>query len=135
MASSKHATYPCFTSLMLLGLTLSVGAAQAVTTSEVGQAASAAIGKKVEIKPAGATGAVKVPATAGGIAAKGGGNEYPSGTSPIPPKPKKEGLEAVSGVAIKGGGTEYPSGTSPIPPKPKKDALEAAGALKAKAAP
>lgn len=112
-------------------LALGAGAVQAATdVAPVAQAASAAVATKV----APATGAIKrvEPVAAGGLTTKGD-KEYPTGTLPIPPKPKKEGV-AVQ-LSGQGGGNQYPTGTLPIPPKPKKDALEAAGALKAKAAP
>lgn len=71
---------------------------------------------------------------AGGIKSTGD-SSIPAGSLPIPPKPKKEGLEAANvRAAGKGGDSSIPAGSLPIPPKPKKEGLEAAGAIKAKAA-
>ncbi len=51
------------------------------------------------VKPPVATG--KVTAQTGAVIAKPGDNQYPSGAPVIPPKPKKEGLEAAGAVKAK----------------------------------
>lgn len=87
--------------LVFVSLMLVVGAAQAETKPEVTQAASAVV-LKATPKVA-TTGKVvpKVTTTTGTIAGKGGENQYPTGTIPVPPKPKKEGLEAAGAVKAK----------------------------------
>lgn len=74
-----------------LGVT-HVGAAEVVSP-----AASATVSRTI-VKPTVGKVVVKTPATVGGVTAVGGENQYPTGSIPIPPKPKKEGLE---GAAIK----------------------------------
>lgn len=87
--------------LASVSLLLVAGAAQAADTKvEVAQAASAAA---VKVAPKVAPGKVvpKVTTATGSIAGKGGENQYPSGTIPLPPKPKKEGLDAAAATKIK----------------------------------
>lgn len=43
----------------------------------------------------------KVAGQAGAVIAKPGDNQYPSGSPIIPPKPKKEGLEAAGAIKAK----------------------------------
>lgn len=75
-------------------LALAMGVAHAETTPVVKAAASAAV-MDAASKAAPRTVVPKVVvAPKGTITSKGGENQYPSGTIPIPPKPKKEGLEA-----------------------------------------
>lgn len=57
-------------------------------------AASAAV-----LKPNVAT--TKTTATAGAVVGRAGDNQYPSGTPVVPPKPKKEGLEAAGAIKAK----------------------------------
>ncbi|MBI5925477.1 MAG: hypothetical protein HY836_07730 [Aquabacterium sp.] len=116
--------------ITFFALAAGFGTVQAATdVAPIAQAASTGVATKV----APATGAIKriEPVSAGGLTTKGD-KEYPTGTLPIPPKPKKEG--AAVQLSGQGGGNQYPTGTLPIPPKPKKEGLEAAGAIKAKAA-
>lgn len=84
-----------FVSMMLTALS-----AQADTKTEVNQAASSAV---VKVNPKVAPGKTvpKVTTSTGTVAGKGGENQYPTGTIPIPPKPKKEGLEAAGAVKAK----------------------------------
>lgn len=84
---------------LLLALA-ALGATHAGAAEVVSPAASAAVNKAVIVKPAVGKVVVKTPATAGGVTAKGDDNQYPTGSMPIPPKPKKEGLEAA-GAAVK----------------------------------
>lgn len=72
----------------------------AVAASAVVRASDAV--KKINVgdaKPPVATG--KVTAQTGGVIAKPGDNQYPTGAPIIPPKPKKEGLEAAGAVKAK----------------------------------
>jgi hypothetical protein len=84
---------------MSLGVSLAHAANEAPEMPKV-----AASGVKLrDVKPA-AGGVVKVPevkGTAGGVTGKGGERQYPSSTIPIPPKPKKEGLEAAEAIKAK----------------------------------
>lgn len=43
----------------------------------------------------------KTVTTTGAVAGKAGDNQYPSGTPIVPPKPKKEGLEAAGAIKAK----------------------------------
>lgn len=121
------------TYLALISTALLATTAGAATTLEVTHAASAVVAKDAPKVDVGKV--VPKVTTTGTVTGNAGNNQYPSGTVPIPPKPKKEGPMATAGtIAVKGGENQYPSGTVPIPPKPKKEGLEAAGAVKAKAA-
>ena len=88
------------TQLIFVSLMLAVGAAQAETKPEVVQAASSAV---VKASTKVTTGKVvpKVTTATGAIAGKGDENQFPAGTIPIPPKPKKEGLEAAGALKAK----------------------------------
>jgi len=79
------------------------GASLAAGEPAIQQAASGAVTKSAERVSAGGqvTKKIVVPATAGGVTAKGGEKEYPAGTMPIPPKPKKEALEAAGALKAK----------------------------------
>ncbi|HEX5356055.1 MAG TPA: hypothetical protein VFW93_07545 [Aquabacterium sp.] len=81
-------------------LSLAVGAAQAEVKTEVSQAAASAVTKT---NPKVTPGKVvpKVTTATGAIEVKGGDNQYPTGTIPVPPKPKKEGLEAAGAIKAK----------------------------------
>jgi len=82
-------------------LALAMGVAQAETTPVVKAAASAAVVEAAS-KAAPRTVVPKVVAVPkGSITSKGDDNQYPSGTIPIPPKPKKEGLEAAGAIKAK----------------------------------
>lgn len=74
--------------------------AQAETKPEVSQTAS---GAPVKVTSKVVPGKVvpKVVAGAGAISGKGDENQFPSGTIPIPPKPKKEGLDAAAATKVK----------------------------------
>ncbi|WP_152606475.1 hypothetical protein [Aquabacterium sp. NJ1] len=65
--------------------------------------ASAATGaaSRVVATPGKVTPVVPKGSTAGGVVMKNGENQYPTGQLPIPPKPKKEGLEAAGAVKAK----------------------------------
>ena len=63
------------------------------------QAASAVSAERVAPKVT--PGKVVPKVTTGTIAGKGGENQYPSGTIPLPPKPKKEGLDAAAATKVK----------------------------------
>jgi len=84
--------------LAFISFTLVVGSAQAETKAEVVQAASSAV---VKASPKVAAGKVvpKVTTATGALAVKGDENQFPSGTIPIPPKPKKDGAEAAAAAA------------------------------------
>lgn len=86
-------------------MTLSVLACSAWAakdTPESVQAASAVVKSTTVLKSAGVSkGAANVPATTGTVVGKGGEREYPSGSIPTPPKPKKEGLEAAGAIKAK----------------------------------
>jgi hypothetical protein len=77
----------------------SLGSVHAVAAEVASQAASAVVSKSV-VKPTVGK-VVKAPVTVGGVAAKGDENQYPTGSMPIPPKPKKEGLEAAGALKAK----------------------------------
>ncbi len=82
-------------------LALTMGSAQAETTPAVKAAASAtAVGAASRVAPGKVVPKVVV-APKGTVTSKGDENQYPSGTIPIPPKPKKEGLEAAGAIKAK----------------------------------
>lgn len=87
-----------FPQALVLAL-VSLGAVHAGATDITSQAASAVV-SKTAVKPV-AGKVVKTPVTVGGVAAKGDENQYPTGSMPIPPKPKKEGLEAAGALKAK----------------------------------
>lgn len=85
--------------LVLMASVLMAGAAHAATTPEVVQAASGVATKAPTRVNTGTGKAVpKVTGTAGTITSKGDDSQYPSGTIPVPPKPKKEGLEQTPAI-------------------------------------
>lgn len=70
------------------------------------EAASAVVAGKAVVRSASAVVvkpaiAGKAATTTGSIAGKAGDNQYPSGTPIVPPKPKKEGLEAAGAIKAK----------------------------------
>lgn len=67
----------------------------AVRASQVTNKANLAVGAKTPV----ATG--KVATQTGGVIGKAGDNQYPTGAPVIPPKPKKEGLEAAGAIKAK----------------------------------
>lgn len=79
---------------------LSLSAAHATTATPT-VAKQAASGVVVKANPKVTTGKVEPKVTTGTIAGKGDENQFPTGTIPIPPKPKKEGLEAAGAVKAK----------------------------------
>lgn len=86
---------------VLAALALTAAAAHAETTPVVKSAASApVIGAASRVAPGKVVPKVVV-APKGTITSKGDENQYPSGTIPIPPKPKKEGLEAAGAIKAK----------------------------------
>lgn len=86
--------------LAIVSLLLAAGVSHAVDSKvEAPQAASVASAARVAPKVA--PGKVIPKVTTGTIAGKGGENQYPAGTIPLPPKPKKEGLEAAGAVKAK----------------------------------
>jgi len=87
------------TALIAIGFCASVAHA---ATDAVTQAASGAVVKKMEgAKVSGQALKKDIPATAGSISVKGGEREFPAGTIPIPPKPKKDALEAAGALKAK----------------------------------
>lgn len=88
--------------LVLMCLLFSTAASHAADVKvEATQAASAATTNRVTPKVAPGKVVPKVATSTGAIAGKGGDNQYPAGTIPLPPKPKKEGLEAAGAVKAK----------------------------------
>lgn len=88
---------------MLIGTLLATQsmAADAPAAASTVVRASDAV-KKINVggaKPPVATG--KVAGQAGAVIAKPGDNQYPTGAPIIPPKPKKEGLEAAGAIKAK----------------------------------
>lgn len=86
-----------------IALTAWGNVAQAADTSTVAStAASAAVVKQTsEATLNGQVPKKVVPTATGTIAVKGGDRQYPAGTIPIPPKPKKEELEAAGAIKAK----------------------------------
>lgn len=119
--------------LALTSLVLAATTAGAATTETVTQAASGVVAKE---SPKVTTGKVipKVTTATGAVTGVAGGNQYPAGTIPTPPKPKKDGPAVAGSIAVKGGDNQYPAGTIPTPPKPKKEGAEAAAATAAQKA-
>lgn len=86
------------TALIPVSLMLLMGLTHAATSEPV----AAASGAVVKVNPKVITsGKVTPKATTGTVAGKGDENQFPSGTIPVPPKPKKEGLEAAGAVKAK----------------------------------
>lgn len=86
--------------LIPISVMLAVGVAQAAANEPVATVAASAAVVKANPKVV-TTGKVTPKVTTGTIAGKGGENQYPSGTIPVPPKPKKEGLEAAGAIKAK----------------------------------
>lgn len=84
--------------LIPVSMVLAMGMAHAATTEPVAAAVSGAV---VKANPKVTTGKVTPKVTTGAIAGKGDENQYPSGSIPVPPKPKKEGLEAAGAIKAK----------------------------------
>lgn len=105
--------------LALTSLVLAATTAGAATTETVTQAASGVVAKE---SPKVTTGKVipKVTTATGAVTGVAGGNQYPAGTIPTPPKPKKDGPAVAGSIAVKGGDNQYPAGTIPTPPKPSR---------------
>lgn len=82
-------------------LAVTMGSAQADTTPAVKAAASATVAGAASRVAPGAVVPKVVVAPKGTVTSKGDENQYPSGTIPIPPKPKKEGLEAAGAIKAK----------------------------------
>ncbi|TAK85315.1 MAG: hypothetical protein EPO09_20230 [Aquabacterium sp.] len=85
-------------------------AALASTSSYAAEATGAVVSNKVASGVATAASAVvlkpgvatnKPATTAGSVVGRAGDNQYPSGTPVVPPKPKKEGLEAAGAIKAK----------------------------------
>lgn len=85
--------------LIAVSLMLAMGMTHAATSEPVATAASGTV-LKVNPKVV-TTGKVTSKVTTGTIAGKGGENQFPAGTIPVPPKPKKEGLEAAGAIKAK----------------------------------
>lgn len=85
--------------LIPLSMMLAMGVSQAATPEP---AAVAASGTVVKSNPkVVTTGKVTPKVTTGTIAGKGDENQFPAGSIPVPPKPKKEGLEAAGAIKAK----------------------------------
>jgi hypothetical protein len=85
--------------LIPISVMLAMGVAHAATNEPVAAAASGVVGK-TNPKVA-TTGKIAPKVTTGAIASKGDENQFPSGSIPVPPKPKKEGLEAAGALKAK----------------------------------
>lgn len=92
----KRVSGLCFAVLTLLG----VGAVQAAEVAAERATPVVTAASAVIKTPAGKV-VPKTVGTAGATINKGGDSSIPSGTIPIPPKPKKEGLDAAAATKIK----------------------------------
>jgi hypothetical protein len=85
--------------LIPISVMLAMGVTHAATTEPVAAATSGAVVKANPKVVTTGKGTSKV--TTGTIAGKGDENQYPAGSIPVPPKPKKEGLEAAGAIKAK----------------------------------
>lgn len=90
----------CFLTASLSAITLA-HAADAVVAKPAASATLAASAVKATIAPAGKVPTKTVPVATGAVIGKGGDSSIPAGSVPIPPKPKKEGLEAAGAIKAK----------------------------------
>ena len=94
--SQRKSSTLWFPQALLVALA-SLGAVHAGAAEVASPAASAAV-SKTAVKPAVGKVVVKTPATAAAVTARDD-NQYPTGSIPIPPKPKKDGPEAAAAAA------------------------------------